>query len=182
MSESSSDDSDCRLFSERSEWDDVTPVKQQDSENPVVAIQYSEVFADCHSYFRAVLASGEKSERVLNLTQAVIDCNAANYTAWKYRRDVILAINFSIDKELETVASMLNSYPKNFQIWHHRRELLLAKGSAEGEREVVGVTLEKDAKNYHAWCHRRWVVTQFDLLNGEEEVCSLSPVIVHSMP
>jgi hypothetical protein len=32
--------------------------------------------------FRAVLRSGELSERVLELTEAILDENAANYTVW----------------------------------------------------------------------------------------------------
>lgn len=32
--------------------------------------------------FRAVLVSEEKSERVLELTEEILDINAANYTVW----------------------------------------------------------------------------------------------------
>jgi protein farnesyltransferase/geranylgeranyltransferase type-1 subunit alpha len=32
--------------------------------------------------FRAVLRSGELSERVLELTENILDENAANYTVW----------------------------------------------------------------------------------------------------
>ena len=32
--------------------------------------------------FRAVLLLGEKSERVLGLTEEILDINAANYTVW----------------------------------------------------------------------------------------------------
>ena len=34
------------------------------------------------NYFRAVLRSEEKSQRVLDLTTEVIALNSANYTAW----------------------------------------------------------------------------------------------------
>lgn len=34
------------------------------------------------SIFRAVLRSGEKSQRVIDLTELILDENAANYTVW----------------------------------------------------------------------------------------------------
>jgi len=34
------------------------------------------------NYFRAILKSGEISQRALDLTTAVVDLNAANYAAW----------------------------------------------------------------------------------------------------
>ena len=32
--------------------------------------------------FRGVMRVGDKSSRVLNLTEAILDINAANYTVW----------------------------------------------------------------------------------------------------
>ncbi len=84
-------------------WKDVQPIPQDDGPTPVVRIAYTEkctvtrwhysqtmrlsfimisVVLDVYGYMRAVIKSGEKSERVLQLTADAIDCNPANYTVW----------------------------------------------------------------------------------------------------
>ena len=65
---------------------DVVPLDQDDGPNPVVRIAYSTEFTQTMGYFRSVLVSGEFSERTLLLSAEVISHNAANYTAWQYRR------------------------------------------------------------------------------------------------
>ena len=37
---------------------------------------------DATDYFRGIVKSGEKSERVLELTEAIIRLNPAHYSAW----------------------------------------------------------------------------------------------------
>lgn len=71
-------------YSSRPEWADVVPVRLAEPER-VVAIQYTAEHAEALSYFRAVLASGELSARVLGLTTDMIRFNQADYTAWHTR-------------------------------------------------------------------------------------------------
>eukprot|EP01062_Namystynia_karyoxenos_P074201 TRINITY_DN71049_c0_g1_i1.p1 TRINITY_DN71049_c0_g1~~TRINITY_DN71049_c0_g1_i1.p1 ORF type:complete len:426 (+),score=143.58 TRINITY_DN71049_c0_g1_i1:95-1279(+) len=154
----------------REDWSDVVPLPQMDGERPVVAIQYSAKFQECHDYFRAVMAAGEHSQRALALTADVIACNPANYTAWKYRRDCLIAIGGDIEQELAMVQEMLGRWPKNYQIWHHRRELLNVLGQPGDEAGVVCGVLAGDAKNIHAWGHLRWVCVRFNCWEGQIEM------------
>lgn len=53
----------------RPEWKDIEPLKQDDDENPVARIRYSEQFNDVFSYLMVVISKQEKSLRALGLTQ-----------------------------------------------------------------------------------------------------------------
>ncbi len=101
------DDDKIPLFAERPEWADVTPLEQYENLTPLAPILYTEecepfvflrskvlfidrdVFCrffladkDATNYFRAIVKKGEKSLRVLDLTEQVIELNPAHYSAW----------------------------------------------------------------------------------------------------
>lgn len=69
VEESLVDDADWVPYGERPDWRDVEPVPQDDGPEPVVGILYSARFTDVYDRFRALLASGEVSERALRLTR-----------------------------------------------------------------------------------------------------------------
>ena len=69
------------MFS-KEQWEDVTPIEQDDGPDPVCPIAYTSKFKEVMGYFRAVMHADERSERALGLTKTVIDLNPANYTAW----------------------------------------------------------------------------------------------------
>ncbi|CAL1699215.1 unnamed protein product [Somion occarium] len=109
------------LFSERPDWTDVTPVPQYEGYNPIAPIFYTPQY-----YFRGIVKTNEKSERVLELTEAIIRLNPAHYSAWQYRYHTLLAIKAPLDAELKLMDSLAVQFLKTYQVWHHRRLILTA--------------------------------------------------------
>ncbi len=94
------------FYAERPEWADVVPVAQYENIQPLAPIFYSpqckqpssyppafyvhrSIFnhdapldKDVTDYFRGVVKIGEKSPRVLELTETIIRLNPAHYSAW----------------------------------------------------------------------------------------------------
>eukprot|EP00753_Platysulcus_tardus_P004760 PLAT12669.2.p1 GENE.PLAT12669.2~~PLAT12669.2.p1 ORF type:complete len:318 (+),score=78.30 PLAT12669.2:24-956(+) len=156
-------------FSERSEWDDVTPTPQNDGERAPVPIAYTDEFRETHDYFRTILLTGETSERALKLTSEVLDFNNANYTAWQHRRLCLFELGKDLREELAFIAMVAQDTPKNYQLWYHRRVIVDRLGDGSGELAFCASVLEEDSKNYHAWAHRQWALTTFDLWEGETD-------------
>lgn len=70
-------------YAESDEWNDVEPIPlDEGGPNALAAITYSEEYDEAMSYLRAVMAKNEMSERVLQLTDEIIDHNPAHYTVW----------------------------------------------------------------------------------------------------
>ena len=129
-------------------------------------LSYPAHYSDVMDLFRAVVASNELSPRTLLLSEAVIDVNSANYSAWHFRRLCLERLGSDVGAELEWVATVARDTPKNYQLWHHRRSLLelLADRSpprALRELELTAEILQLDSKNYHAWSHRQWCLHFF---------------------
>ncbi|KAF7994629.1 hypothetical protein HCN44_004101 [Aphidius gifuensis] len=161
------EDSPWVLYKNRDEWKDVVPVPQDDGPHVIVAIAYSEKFQDAYDYFRAILKSGEKSERSLSLTADCIWLNPANYTVWQYRRDILKTLGKDLQEELRYVDTMIESNSKNYQVWHHRKAIVELLQDASQELDFTASILRKDAKNYHCWQHRQWCIQTFRLFDKE---------------
>jgi protein farnesyltransferase/geranylgeranyltransferase type-1 subunit alpha len=155
---------------------DVTPIEQDDGPTPVVKIAYSQAFCTLMGYFRRVLVDNEYSKRSLQLAAQVIEHNAANYTAWQYRRQCLRELYRDATdeeriaawrEELAYCSEQCMNNTKNYQVWFHRRACVGNMGDATGELDFVASVLEDDSKNYHAWGHRQWVLKQFDLWADE---------------
>ena len=96
---------------------DVTPVAQDDGPQPVCAIAYAPEYARLMGFFRAILESNERSPRVLELTAALAEHNAAHYTVWHVRRECLWALASNdasiLNDELRYSAEVARENPKN---------------------------------------------------------------------
>jgi len=158
------------LYADRPGWNDVTPLAQYEDANPIAPIFYSEEYKDATDYFRAIVKTGEKSQRVLDLTERIIRLNPAHYSAWQYRYETLLAIKAPLDVELKLMDELAVKYLKTYQVWHHRRLLLMLTRKPGPELGFVEASLKVDAKNYHTWSYRQWLLAYFndeDLWSGE---------------
>ncbi|KAI4835412.1 protein prenylyltransferase [Aureobasidium sp. EXF-8845] len=151
-------------YSDDTTWDDVVPLPQDDGgPNPLAAIAYTDEYSEAMSYLRAIMAKNEMSERALSLTEDIIDMNAAHYTVWLYRSEILKALNADLSKELDWLNETALAHQKNYQIWHHRQLVVDRLDSCKGEAEFISQMFELDAKNYHVWSYRQWLVRRFNL-------------------
>ena len=150
-------------------WSDLTPIPvDEGGPNPLAAIAYSDDYAECMAYLRALMAANEYSPRALELTEDLIDMNPAHYTVWLYRSQILFALDADLREELDWLNDTALLHQKNYQIWHHRNLVVDKLDSCEGEREFVGKMFAKDAKNYHVWSYRQWLVKRFGLWEDGE--------------
>ena len=80
-------------------FSDVEPIEQNEGPEPVVRIAYSPDFIEVMGYFRRILVNEEYSERALRLSAEAIGMNAANYTAWQFRRKCIAKLHEQTSEE-----------------------------------------------------------------------------------
>ncbi|GBE88708.1 protein prenylyltransferase [Sparassis latifolia] len=153
------------LYADKAEWADVVPVQQYEGVAPLAPIFYSPAYKDATDYFRGVVKTGEKSARVLELTEHIIRMNPAHYSAWQYRYHTLIALGSPLEDELRLMDKYAIDFLKTYQVWHHRRLLLTALRStdaAAAELNFIARALGADAKNYHTWSYRQWVLAHFN--------------------
>lgn len=73
-------------------------------------------------YFRALVATREKSARGLDLTELIIRFNPGHYSIWAYRAEILMKLRETEgDKVLETELDLLDElvkfHLKSYQVW-----------------------------------------------------------------
>ncbi|KAJ2709635.1 CAAX geranylgeranyltransferase alpha subunit [Coemansia spiralis] len=171
-------------LAQQDEWKDVTPLPQDDGENPICPIAYPDEYREVMDYLRAVMAQGEVSQRALALTARAIETNPGHYTAWVYRKRLVEELAVDIADELAWVGEISERYPKNYQLWHHRESLVerlldpaearlltederIAHPTIRRELQFLASAIDEESKNFHAWSYRQWLVAKYDLWDQE---------------
>jgi protein farnesyltransferase/geranylgeranyltransferase type-1 subunit alpha len=141
-------------------WDDLSPLEQDDGPHPVASIAYTDDYKTMMGYLRRVMEVNELSTRSFDLTTALIDMNPAHYTIWEYRRRVLEHLGTKEDLEWLDEATIEHS--KNYQIWHHRQSIRYDNDEAyyKHEYEIAQQVILDDTKHYHAWTHLQWLMKQ----------------------
>ena len=162
---------------DRPEWRDVAALSAGlvlAPGNGAVEIDYPSDYRMAVGVMGHLLKSGERSERVLWLSQHVIEMNDTHYTAWQLRRECLTALgsDLSVEKVFVDAVSM-NGNNKNYQLWNHRRHIVKQLGTSvvPAELEFVRETLSAEPKHYHAWAHRQWLVQEFVQWEAELSFC-----------
>jgi protein farnesyltransferase/geranylgeranyltransferase type-1 subunit alpha len=167
----------------RPEWAGAAALPPPAAARRVAAIAAAPADAEALAYFWGGVARGELSERMLALTEEIIEgFNAAHYSVWEWRWRCVEALGDGgsagptaraarLAAEAALTRRVATASPKNYQLWHHRRRLALAAGLGGGagvaakqavaEAEFAGACLAHDAKNYHAWAHRQACAAAF---------------------
>ncbi|KAJ1907183.1 CAAX geranylgeranyltransferase alpha subunit [Coemansia sp. IMI 209127] len=182
----SDSDSDCFNvpLKEQEEWEDVTPIPQEEEANTVCPIAYTDEYSDMMGYLRAVMAKCEVSQRALDLTGRVIKVNPGHYTVWMYRKKLVEELGTDSESELDWVTEISEIHHKNYQLWHYREALIsrlldpktvedLTQDQLVGHpairRELLFASnaIDGDSKNFHAWSYRQWIVRTYGIWDQE---------------
>ncbi|KAJ1976323.1 Rab geranylgeranyltransferase [Dimargaris xerosporica] len=104
----------------------------------------------------------------LALTTRVLRKNPEFYSAWNYRREILLdqfrmfdepAITTACQSELDFFMETIHYNPKCYWIWNHRMWVLktIPRPDWDMELKLVGRMLDLDARNFHGWNYRSYI-------------------------
>ena len=157
MKDESNDD--VGVFSESSTWCDVTPIPMSPQVNELFNLKYDKDYSDSLSILRAVIQSGELSERVLELTSHLITIIPNNPAFWHVRRQCLELLGYDLKQELQFLRVIHNLGIKCYQTWNHRK--WICNRDHLKEKDFLMGMISKDEKNFHAWEYAIWYATRW---------------------
>ena len=134
-------------------------------------------------------ASNDFSLEALALTAKLLKNNPDFYSAWNYRREILLKSyaelgisenpsqdkvptdigSFVRDEELVLTVAAIKKNPKSYGAWHHRRWIIERfVMNFDEELELCKTFLQSDQRNFHCWNYRRFIATAAGISSSNE--------------
>lgn len=159
-----SNSSEGSLLSSLEEWKDVTPVPNPQKSFYPFYVEMEPHYDQLMGYFRAIMNSGEESERAKTITNSVILNNPSNPCPFWYRRRVLESIGYNEKEELQFINSvLLDDSLKSYQLWFHRKWLVDNFKERPKGVELLKRIMIEDEKNFHAWSYSLWLAERWDM-------------------
>ncbi|EAY09095.1 prenyltransferase alpha subunit, putative [Trichomonas vaginalis G3] len=149
-------------------WSDTTPVEAKQDPDGIFGMQYSEQYKYIMGIFRAALNKMELSQRALKLTEIIATKNPSNIAVWWYRQEILKAIGYSWEEEMDFLDQLTVEQVKPYQLWNHRKFLDDRCETVPDEKKRLFKLIACDNKNFHAysffiWFIERWGVYDYFL-------------------
>ncbi|KAJ3070463.1 hypothetical protein HDU98_006531 [Podochytrium sp. JEL0797] len=125
----------------------------------------------------------------LQATTAVLEINPEAYSAWNFRRRVLLAVwggdemtedgvQASAQADLKFIEKLVRVWPKSYWLWNHRRWVLENMPHPDWQRELklCGMMLDLDPRNFHGWDYRRIVLSKVEMDVDKEVAYSMGKI------
>ena len=143
-------------------WSDITPIPNpSDSVRCPFHVEHGGSYALAMEYFRAIVNSGELSQRALKLVSFLNTVSVSDPVPWWYRKKILMKIGFDFSKELDYVNQTIYKCIKPYQMWSHKQWLLEQTDEPPDETDFLQRTLISEPKNFHAWEYFYWFAERF---------------------
>ncbi|KAJ3022513.1 UNVERIFIED_CONTAM: hypothetical protein HDU68_009065 [Siphonaria sp. JEL0065] len=121
----------------------------------------------------------------LETTTAILELNPDAYSAWNFRRRVLMALWTDKDlpmsqddiqamahSDLKFIEKLVRVYPKSYWLWLHRRWVLENMPHPDWNRELklCQMMLDMDPRNFHGWDYRRIILAKAGKSSNRSEL------------
>ncbi|KAI9353840.1 hypothetical protein BDR26DRAFT_907242 [Obelidium mucronatum] len=107
----------------------------------------------------------------ISATTSILELNPDAYSAWNFRRRVLVAmwnklpaedIQAMAQLDLKFIEKLVRGHPKSYWLWLHRRWVLENMPCPDWSRELklIHLMLDMDPRNFHGWDYRRIILAK----------------------